>query len=64
MTLEEELEELRAFKRRHEGRALNRAFARLEQLLDMAQYDPVMSVRGFRTLAECVICLKEELLDE
>jgi hypothetical protein len=61
MTLEQELQELREFKRLHDGKALNRAFARLEQLLSMAQYDPVMSVRGFRVLAECLLCLKDEI---
>jgi hypothetical protein len=61
MTLEEEVLALRAYKNNHEGKALNRAFARLEQMLNMAQYDPVMSVRGFRILAECLICIREEL---
>jgi hypothetical protein len=60
MTLEDELEELRAFKRIHEGKSINRAFARLEQLLEMAAYDPVMSIKGFRIIAECLICLREE----
>lgn len=63
MTPEDELEALRAFKAAHEGKAINRAFARLEQLLSMAAYDPVMSARGFRVLAECIICLKE-VMDE
>ena len=58
---QKELEELRAFKLQHDGRALNRAFARLEQLLDMTHYDPMMSIRAFRIIAECLICLKEEL---
>ena len=57
----QELEELRAFKAAHEGKALNRAFSKLEQLLDMACYDPMMSVRSFRTIAKCLICLKEEM---
>ena len=57
----EELELLRRYKLVHEGKAINRAFARLEQLLELPSYDPVMSVRGFRTLAECLLCLKEEL---
>jgi len=56
-----ELEELRRFKSVHEGKALNRAFARLEQLLELAAYDPVQSVRGFRVIAECLITLKQEL---
>lgn len=56
-----ELEELRLFKACHEGRAINRAFGRLEQLISIAQYDPIMSVRAFRVLADCLICLKEAL---
>ena len=56
-----ELEELRAFKLAHEGKAIDRAFARLEQLMSLAAFDPVMSVRGFRVVAECLICLRQEL---
>lgn len=56
-----ELEELRKFKKIHEGKALNRAFARLEQLLEMSHYDPAISYRAFRIIAECLICLKEEI---
>lgn len=56
-----ELEELRLFKQQHEGKALNRAFSRLQQLIDMANHDPVMNVRAFRVMAECLICLKEEM---
>ena len=63
MTNEErvELDELRQFKLQHEGKAINRAFSRLQQLLDMAAYDGVMSVRGFRAIAECLVCLREEM---
>lgn len=63
MTPEEqkELDDLRAFKKQHEGKALNRAFGRLEQLLDLAHHDPVISIRAFRVIAECLICLREEL---
>lgn len=63
MTPEEqrELEELRAYKAQHEGKALNRAFARLEQLLELSHYDPGISIRAFRVIAECLICLKEEM---
>lgn len=63
MTPEEqkELEELRAFKSRHEGKAINRAFARLEQLLEMTHHDPLISIRAFRVIAECLICLREEI---
>ena len=56
-----ELEELRKYKRLQEGRALNRAFARLEQLLELSRFDPVMSIKAFRVIAECLICLKEEI---
>ena len=56
-----ELEALRAFKAAHEGKAINRAFARLEQLLEVVAHDPVMSIRAFRVIAECLICLREEL---
>lgn len=63
MTTEEqkELDELRAFKRQHEGKALNRAFGRLDQLLDISHYDPGISIRAFRVIADCLICLKEEI---
>jgi hypothetical protein len=61
MTIEEELAELRAFKLAHGGKAINRAFARLEQLLEMAAYDGVQSVRAFRVIAECLLALKDEL---
>lgn len=61
MTLQEELEELRRFKEQHEGKALNRAFSRLDQLLDSVAYDPILSVKGFRVIAECLICLREEI---
>jgi hypothetical protein len=56
-----ELYELRAYKARHEGKAINRSFARLEQLLEMSHYDPAISIRAFRVIAECLICLKEEI---
>jgi len=56
-----ELDELRQYKAQHEGKALNRAFSRLEQLLDTLHFDPVMHVRAFKVVAECLICLKEEL---
>lgn len=55
-----ELEYLRRFKKEYEGSALNRAFARLESLLDSA-HDPLISVRAFRILGECLICLKEKV---
>ncbi len=56
-----ELEELRAFKAAHDGKAINIAFLRLEQLINIAGYDPMMSIRCFRIMAECLVCLKEEL---
>jgi hypothetical protein len=56
-----ELEELRAYKRQHEGKALNRAFARLQQLIDISSHDPAINLRAFRVLSECLICLKEEI---
>jgi hypothetical protein len=61
MTLEDELKALRAFKAAHEGKAINRAFARLEQLLECVAFNPAISVRGFNILAECLLCLKEEI---
>lgn len=57
----QELEELRAYKKIHEGKALNRAFAKLENLLDTVNHDPVMSVRAFRIISDCLLCLKEEM---
>jgi hypothetical protein len=57
----QELEELRRYRLMHEGKALHRAFARLEQLLDTVNQDHVMHVRAFRVITECLICLKEEL---
>lgn len=58
---QKELEELRQYRKLHEGKALNRSFARLEQLLDSVNHDPVMHVRAFRVIAECLICLREEI---
>ena len=55
-----ELEALRKFKLQHEGKALNRAFARLETLLDSA-HDPLISLRAFRIIGECLVCLKQEI---
>ncbi len=56
-----ELEELRQFKLLHESKALNRAFNRLQQLVDSSNYDPTMNIRAFRVIAECLICLREEM---
>lgn len=59
-----ELHELRAFKKTYEASALNRAFVRLEQLLDspfQCKSDTIMSVRSFRILAEAILELKRAL---
>lgn len=53
----QELEELRAMR----DKPLQRAFRRLEQLLEMSYHDPALSVRAFRTIAECLLLLKEEI---
>ncbi len=55
-----ELEALRYYRQEHEGKAINRAFARLEQLMALPSYDPVISRRAFMVLADCLIALKEE----
>jgi len=59
--MEEELEQLRAYKAYHEGRALNRAFDRLDQLITTVNYDPMIGIRAFKVLAECLVTLKEEM---
>ena len=56
-----ELEELRLYKQITEGKALNRAFSRLQQMLDTVNYEPTTSVKCFRVLGECLICLKDEM---
>ena len=61
MTIDEELAELRAFKEAHEGKAINRAFSRLEQLLETPGFDPLVSIRAFRILSECLFCLRDEV---
>ena len=61
MTLDEELQELRAYKRRHETCACDRAFTRLQELLDLVNFDPIMSPRAFRIVAECLLALKDEV---
>lgn len=53
-----ELEELRAWKAQQEGRALDKAFARLEQLRNSG-HDPLVSVRAFRVIEDCLLALKE-----
>lgn len=61
MTQEDELQALRAFKAAYEGKAINRAFGRLEELLGNASFEPVMSARAFRTLADCLLALKDRI---
>lgn len=56
-----ELNELREYKRMHEGKAINRAFAKLEVLIDLPHYDPAISFRAFRVIADCLIALREEI---
>jgi hypothetical protein len=59
-----ELEELRAFKRAHSSSELEKAFYKLELLLDMpysVKSDGVMSVRATRIIGECLLEIKKEL---
>lgn len=56
----EELEALRLYKLENEGKALTRAFARLEQVM-ASSHDPIMSIRGFNVIAECLLCLREAI---
>lgn len=59
-----ELHELRVFKKTYESSSLNRAFVRLEQVLDapfQCKSDTVMSVRAFRVLADAILELKRAL---
>lgn len=55
-----ELDELRRYKKRNI--ALNRAFYKVEQLLDDSVFDPLMSRRAFRCLGEALLLLKEEVV--
>lgn len=57
----QELEDLRAYKASTQGKALDRAFARLESLLETPGFDPIVGIRAFRVLSECLFCLKQEL---
>lgn len=61
MTVDEELAELRAFKDAHNGKAIDRAFSRLEMLLDTPGFDPIVGIRAFRVLSDCLFCLREEI---
>jgi len=63
MTEKDELEMLRAFKRQYESNELNRAFLRLEQIMDAPwtlKADTTMSMRAFRILAEALLALRRE----
>jgi hypothetical protein len=67
MTPEEqaELDNLRAFKRTFELTPMELSFQRLEGLLERPYsrgFDGVMSVMAFRTIAECLILLKKEVI--
>lgn len=55
-----ELESLRRYKLENESKALNKAFYRLETLLQ-SPHDPAISLRAFRVVSECLIALKERL---
>lgn len=55
-----ELDELRRYKEEQESHALNKAFLRLESLLE-ARHDAIISVRAFRVIADCLLALKEEI---
>jgi len=57
----EELEELRRYKMFHEHNALDRAFTKLEGLLNLINFDPVMSPRVFRVLGDCLLALRDEV---
>lgn len=59
MTIEEELAELRAFKAQYEHTAIDRAFKRLDVLLQAVNFDPIMSPRAFRVIADCLIVLRD-----
>ncbi len=56
----EELDALRKYKLENEGKALQKAFSRLETLMD-APHDPALSFRAFRVIAECLVTLRDEI---
>lgn len=62
MTNEElrELLELRDYKRQMEANRNQRAFSALQDLVDRVNFDPIMSPKAFRVLAECILALREE----
>lgn len=56
----QELDELRRYKEENEANALNRSFLRLEALLE-AHHDPIVSIRAFRAICDCLFALKGEI---
>jgi|JI7StandDraft_1071085.scaffolds.fasta_scaffold285358_2 hypothetical protein len=58
-----ELEALRQYKLENDGKALTRSFVRLEQLMESAQ-DPSISLRAFKTIADCLLALRDELYEQ
>lgn len=57
----EELEELRRYKNAHSSLAVTRAFTRLEQLMDSPCYDPMIGIRAFRVIFDCLISLRDKI---
>ena len=55
-----ELEALRRYKLEHEGKALTKAFARLDGLM-ASGHDPLVSVRAFHIIAECLVALRQQV---
>ena len=54
-----ELEALRRYKLENEGKALTRAFARLEALME-SSHDSLLSIRAFNTIADCLVALRDK----
>jgi hypothetical protein len=68
MTPDEELQELRAYKQKYEdlkrvqeAHKHERYFLQLEDLLQRAHFDPIMSPQAFKLLANCILALKEQI---
>lgn len=59
----QELEALRQYKLENDGKALTRSFVRLEQLMESAQ-DPSISLRAFKTIADCLLSLRDEIKEK
>lgn len=59
--LQKENADLLAYKEQIEGNARRRAFSRLKQLMDLSAYDPSTNIRAFRVMAECLMCINDEL---